>query len=359
MGRRRRAWLVGGDGHRPGHPGYYVRWNEAGRKRSRCFERVATAREFVRGLNERIERQDALGLLPLTISEAAAVFAGVIIRLKDTTRSEMATTLGRLLAVTGDIPVSQIRGDHIDAYYRRYSALSESTLAKHHTYLKRFCRWCVSQGYAERDATLGVTVRPVGAVRTLPAFPTDAQIARLINAIDDERLKVAALIGLTTGLDRGVVASLTPENFDLKRRTIVTQRQKTRRSKPTILTVPLHQGLAAPLSRMLGSCPAQTPLWRDYRWRSWYRTAQEKAGHPWPLLRVADFRKIASRRLQDAGVPLTSVRAILGHATVSTTSRYYSPVDPEALRGIDKLILPTPGTARKKKPRKRAGARAG
>ncbi len=304
----------------------------------------------MRALTERFERESADGLLPVTMREASREYLQSIGTLSDSVKSEYANMLGLLTAQVGqDRPVARVTTTDIEEYLRDRSTwkrkdevrkTSESTLAKHYSYLRRFFHWAGKRGYCSGSPTDGVTVKPVAGAKELTALPSDKDIARLIEAIDDTRLKVAAMIGLTTGLDRGVIASLKAQHFNLEEQTITTQRRKTRRSNPGNLVVPIHGALLTPLQRLLDQTLPTMPLFPGYTLRTWYSRVRQAAGSPWTELTVADFRKIASGRSQRV-MPLTSVQRMLGHSSALTTSRHYSPVDPAARQAFDELTLPT------------------
>jgi len=357
MGRKRRAWLTGANGKRTEKgrilPGYYVEWRETGRHRGKHFDRLQSARLYCRSLNERFDRTGSDGIIPTTLESAVVEFVEACGQLAAGTLADMVPILARLVGLLGDNkPVATVSPADIETYLKRVSPpISESTLAKHWRHHRRFFRWAAGRGYCQGDPTASVTVKPRGRVRDIGALPTDKEISNLIWAIDDEQIRLAAMIGLTTGLDRGTVASLSSGNINLEELTISTHRRKTRRSNPGNLIVPIHPSLVPPLRLSLDNTPQGMPLFPAYNFRAWYRSARQIAGKPWTSLTVADFRKIASGRLQRV-VPLAQVRAILGHSSVTTTAKHYAPLDPAARQAVDELPLPsfqkpTPTTRRK------------
>lgn len=343
MPRKRRAWLTNQTGKRVDRgrelPGYYVFWRERRQYRSRHFDRKSDAVKYRDSLNRRFERLAAGGLLPVTLEDATEAFIESCGRLAAKTQLEMATTLGWFTRLVGkDFEVAACEAEHVDRYLRHQLAqAAESTAAKHVRYLRRFFRWCIDRGYAYQDPTRALTVNPRPGVRHIP-IPNDEQIGTMLAAIDDDVMRLAAAIGLTTGLDRGVIASLTTANFDAGM--IVTRRTKTARSRPVEIRVPVHASIRLEIERLCSEAAPGLPLFRNYFRRSWYRAAKKKAGHPWVNLTVADFRKIASARLQRIGLSTAHVQQILGHASIQTTARHYTPLDPEALRAFDRLTLP-------------------
>ena len=359
MPRKRRAWFPNGNGkvvNRGGTlPGYYVFWRDTGRYRSRCFDKKRAARAFLIAKNRGFERLAAGGLLPIDIIEATVELMSACSLLADSTQRQMGFTLGQFAKHVGiHTPIAELTARSVDSYLGTLDTLSESSIARHLRYIKRLFRWCIEREYVERDITKGVTVKPRTAVRELPAIPTDQDIARLLRAIQDPAMRIACTLALTLGMDRGVVASLTAANFDLKSKQVTFQRIKSARSHPSIVTAPLHHSLIAPLRRLFVPSEPHQPIFAGYARQAWYQRARKDAGHPWSVLRVVDFRKIASMRMQRVGVPLAQVQKILDHSTPAVTARHYSPVDLAALQAFDKLRLPTFSDTSPKKKRRPA-----
>lgn len=364
MGRRRKAWLVGGSGRRMRNgrrlPGYYVDWHEAGRHFSRCFSSQALAREFCSGLNNRIDRARALGLVAVTVREASDEFLSGLDLLSKSTRVDVAAILGRFVAGYGeDRHLCEAAPGDVDDYLsarmsvtpetrgrKCRAAVTESTLAKEFRYLVRFFRWCAARKYIGSIPTEQATVRPRPRPREMGPLPTDKQIATLLASIDVEAMRVAAALALTTGLDRGVIWNLTPERINLDERTIVTMRQKTARSRPTTLVVPIHASIVPSLVGLLNRTSPESRVFEGYYDDDWYDRARAKAGPPWDKLRIVDFRKIASGLLQRV-MPATQVQRLLGHSSIVVTASHYSPPDPSVRRAFDTVRLDLPARKRK------------
>jgi integrase len=304
----------------------------------------------MRGLNERFELQRMDGVAPVPLSFAHDEFLIACGRLAKSTLLDYMNTLSMLERMLGSSTlVPDITVAHIDRFLD--TGHSESTEAKHYRNLRRFFRWCRTRGYCNLIPTEQVTVKPRVGIREI-TMPTDAQINTLVEACECSTLRIALMIGLTTGLDRGVVARLNRDNFDLESRTIRVRRQKTKRSNPVTIVLPLHQQILPGVASLLQSQPAPLPLFPGYLSRRWWRELCNAAGHPWPQIRVSDLRKIASARAQRL-MPLASVARLLGHSTVATTSRHYTPADPATLAAIDELTLPplqTPSQTNTPKP---------
>ncbi len=343
MPRPRTAWLVNRTGHRVRggvrDARFTVQWyDQPGRnRRTRTFGTKRDAIAFL--LAKTRDIQANLQPARLGLEDAVREFLGATGFLAEETQRLYAYTLRMFGQVAGHAtPLVDLTSSHVDRFLTK-PGRAESTAAKHFVTLRRFFRWCESRGYMHTVPTAGVTVRPRTSVRHLERLPDDNDIARLIKAIDSPRLKVAAALGLSTGLDRGVIASLSPDQIDLDAGIIRCVRKKTHRSRPTQLVIPIPQALLPHLADVVRRTPPGQALFAAYAQRPWYTRARAAAGEPWQSLPVAAFRKIASARLQRL-VPLSAVQQILGHSTPMMTARHYSPADPEALRVAATLTSP-------------------
>jgi hypothetical protein len=198
MGRRRKSWLVNGTGRKPNHDGYTVGWYDSPtRRRERTFATLKAARAFMRGLNERFELQRMDGVAPVPLSFAHDEFLIACGRLAKSTLLDYMNTLSMLERMLGSSTlVPDITVAHIDRFLD--TGHSESTEAKHYRNLRRFFRWCRTRGYCNLIPTEQVTVKPRVGIREI-TMPTDAQINTLVEACECSTLRIALMIGLTTG----------------------------------------------------------------------------------------------------------------------------------------------------------------
>lgn len=72
---------------------------------------------------------------------------------------------------------------------------------------------------------------------------------------------------------------------------------------------------------------------------AWERL-REKAGLP--AVHLADLRHEAGSRSSDSGVPLAHVSKMLGHANLTTTTRYLNVTDQALRRAVETLEEPVP-----------------
>jgi integrase len=348
MGRRRKAWLVGGNGRRTSmgrlHPGYYARYTEFlpdGRKLDHWinFRTAGAAREWVKQYNARSDLQQLDQVIPIAISAAGDLFgAGMTARAHDTV-VHYANAIGLLSAVIGDIQVCNVTGHHIDAFIASRCAVSSaSTVAKHCRSLRRFFNWCIQHSYHTCNPVRQATALPRSLPREKPVV-TEAQLAAILDALDTEDRKLAVWLAMTTGLDRHVIEQLCTSQVDLEHMIIHHRRPKTGR----VYSVPIHPLLAPLLARRLSASLPKTALLsglsRQHRTRDWWHLAMERAGLPGFQFRY--LRAVATTRLmRQGGATLRDAQALLGHASPQTTAAHYNMPDPSIVASLQRLPLP-------------------
>lgn len=329
-------------------PGYYVEWYDYGHDGKRChrtrrFERMVDARRFLRRFNARWDL-DIGDVVQVTITEALEEFLSGLSGVTAAWRREYETVIARFAGFTNDCIVAEVDGRAMDRFVAselsdRGPGRSRSTIAKHLQIISRFFNWAVKRGYATANPVKDSTSRPRSEARARPVV-SEADIERLIAAIDTEDRKVAVWIAITTGFDRGVIQRLTPPQVDLENECFVVVRPKTRQR----LRVPIHRALIDVLRRKLASPPATglllSGLHRQDRVKhvDWWHEACRKAGLA--DLWFRDLRAVASMRLQRAGASLADAQNLLGHRSPSTTATYYHIPDQKIAERIHSAPLP-------------------
>jgi integrase len=341
MGRRRRAWLTGGDGRRKGAPGYYAEWHEyAGgrsRHRSKHFLTAKAAREWVRRWNARQDLREIGEIVPLTIREALEEFLPGCAALARNTRMEYARSAGFLAAIVGEgRMMHEVTGADVDRFIasRLADERSANTAAKHVRNIRRLFRWALARGHVERDPTTEATALPKTSARVRPTV-TERQLAALYRALDTEDRRLAFSIAITAGLDRDVISRLTSENIDADGAAFIFKRPKT----GTVLLVPIHRDLLPEILARLDRIPPGRPLLqglaRERPERDWWKRATVAAGVPGLWFR--DLRSLAVSRPK---LSSKAGQALLGHASAITTEKYYRQADPLLREQIDSVPIP-------------------
>jgi len=180
------------------------------------------------------------------------------------------------------------------------------------------------------DQPLGDRITLLAGERQRHVYATPAQVQKLLKAASG-RVRDAILLAALTGLRRGELLALAPEN----RRDGTLILGDSKNGRPRIVPLPpeaLHVRLPIGLT--------------NDQLRHGYDEACAAAGIEG--LRFHDLRHSYASWLVQAGQSLTTVRDLLGHSTLAVTSRY-AHLAPEHLRAaVRKLprLAGTAGTAR-------------
>jgi integrase len=154
-------------------------------------------------------------------------------------------------------------------------------------------------------------------------YLTIEQVQQL-TAVASEQTKAAIWIAILTGARRGEILALKPEDIGADAITIHASNTKTLRTR----TVPIVPALRPWL--------AYVPIKINFEGlKMGFRRAREAAGMP--TVRFHDLRHSCASLLVNMGVPLSTIRDILGHTTVKTTERYAHLETSAQREALDKL----------------------
>jgi integrase len=233
----------------------------------------------------------------------------------------------------GDMPIDQIRTGDIEAFRdaRKAEGCSACTINHDLKLLRKMFNWGIRRGYIERSPFKIGTEPAIALDREIPRdrrFQNDDDEQKLLDACDSHlRAVVTAL--LDTACRLGEILSLQWRDVDLERRELTIRAEKTKTRTARI--VPISTRLLATLE-MRKLDPAGQQFGADAyvfgneigeqveSLRIAWETAREKAGLP--DLQLRDLRHEAGSRFDEAGVPVNYVSKILGHASLTTTTRY-------------------------------------
>jgi len=176
-----------------------------------------------------------------------------------------------------------------------------------------------------------------------PNFLSEKEIKRLLESVEDARIRMVIEFILLTGMRKGEVFSLKWKDVDLERGAIWVRGKgdKTR-------MIPIGKRLAALLAALIEKIPYSSdeflfPFLRERKKRnprtSWltkkFRRYADRAGLPHATLHT--LRHTFASHLVMAGADLASVQQLLGHSTITTTM-IYSHLKDEHLRKTIELI---------------------
>jgi site-specific recombinase XerD len=260
-------------------------------------------------------------------------------------------------AVLADLTLPNLRGFVL---WCAKMGRAPKSIAHYLTTLRTFCRFLTEQGALAYNPALSVQGPKVPQRKAEPA--TDEELSRFMAAIPDtpsgRRYRVFFRLLLETGLRIGEAVAVGVKHVDLDARMLYVRQGKG--SKDRI--VPLTEGMAEDLRRYLErlrprpATPEDAPcLWltrTSHRMsKSTVRVALEavckRAGLDPRRLHPHAWRAAFASRLARAGVPLTTIQELMGHASPVTTAHYVG-VAPQAMRDAVERAALGPATGRER-----------
>lgn len=264
----------------------------------------------------------------------------------------------------GQIRLRQLQAAQVQRLLneRLASGLSPRTVQIIHTVLHAALRQAAMEGIVSRNVCDYVR-KPKVKRREMRVLSPD-EMARLLDAAGHDRLGVAVVVMLGTGLRIGEMLALRWQDVDLEQgvirvtrsasrvrtpdggTTVVVQEPKTasgRRSiplPPPVLSALQHWRVQQAEERLLMGSAWQdtglvftTPLGTMLDQRNFARLLDKLAAEAGiARLNVHALRHTYATRLLEAGVPAKTAQELLGHSTVTLTLDIYSHVLPETKR---------------------------
>ncbi|MDA1094280.1 MAG: site-specific integrase [Acidobacteria bacterium] len=233
----------------------------------------------------------------------------------------------------GDKALDAITTDDIEAFRDARKAAGRSAVTVNHDLklLRKMFNWGIRKGYLERTPFKIGTEPAITLAREIPRsrrFENEEDEQRLLDAANPQ-LRAVIIAILDTACRPGEILSLQWRDVNLERRELTVQAVKSKTR--TARMIPISSRLAAVLEmRRLDPAgkpfpPAAYPFGNTVGERSTsVRTAWENARKAagLPDLQLRDLRHEAGSRFDEAGVPTNYVSKILGHANLTTTTRY-------------------------------------
>lgn len=254
---------------------------------------------------------------------------------------------------------SEIESDDLTEFLSNWKDLYPSSVTRNRvlTRLRAFLRYCYQRKWTER-------IPPTDSIKaekvpTLPFTPTE--YSKLLETVPkafppEKAKKIHALVQLMRWSGLAIRDAVTLERdeivLDTKKKLyrIVTKRTKT----GTDVSVPIPNDVAEDVLGVLNGNPRYvfwstgngtertiTTNWSD-ELRKLFRAAEITKGHPH---RLRDTFAVA---LLQEGVPIEEVSRALGHESIKTTERSYSPWVKVRQDRLDGLVAATWGAQRKK-----------
>jgi len=207
--------------------------------------------------------------------------------------------------------------------------------------LRRVCNLAERWGWT--DAPIGRRIEMVPGERPREVYVTPEHVRALADAADPLTHDVILLAALT-GLRRSELLRLTPA--DIRGDALIVD-SRSKSARPRVVPMPAEAAAIA-LARVPIALTASQVTWR-------FCLARQAAGLA--HLRFHDMRHAYGTWLAEAGTDGPTIRDVMGHSSLTVTSRYLQSASESARLAVDRL--PRLGSRRGQKAgRKRQAKRA-
>ncbi len=272
--------------------------------------------------------------------------------------------LGVIVAGIGDKPLCNVRPMDLQAYLNTLTHFSDSYIKKQYDLICQLFTHAYRNGGTPTDYTLNL-IKPNGKPTGNGRSITDHERTILLQVLDGHRGELFCKIMLYCGLRPSEVQALQWCDIDLRNNVIhVSKSLKadgtvgSPKTKSAYRSVPIPDHLV-PLIR---SKESQDPFedvfshglnWRRRMWDSikremniamGCRTYRNKLLPPYPLaddFTLYNLRHTYCTDLEKAGVPINIASRLMGHSSISITSKVYTHASEEALEMARDLINST------------------
>lgn len=251
----------------------------------------------------------------------------------------------RLLALVGDVPLSEISPLHCDRYKtERLGTVSPVTVNIELRTLKASFNTAIRWNLLKLNPFSG---QPLCAIPDkAPTYLGRDEFNKLISVIKEPWLREAVVFATLTGLRRGEITNLTWNDVDLERRVIVVQSSNTFRTKNgRRRVVPLNQTVEF----ILKSRQAQgigdyvfslngrkiNDGWISHKFKFYVYLCRFKDDS----LHFHSLRHTFASWLVQEGVSLYAIKELLGHTDIKTTQVYSHLQVSELHETVNKLIV--------------------
>lgn len=257
---------------------------------------------------------------------------------KETKRS-FTETLRLFAEVLGrDRPLRGITRRDIEKWLGSMSCASATVRLRLST-VKGFFQWCVIEGFARVDPTLGI--RGPKKTRSVPRGLADEDAALVVKGAADARERLILVLMLEEGLRAGGVAGLQLGDIDFRNETIVVT-EKGGHSRILPLTPTCRRAIEDYLVvRGRSAGPLLLTYQRSYAQHDDGLSARYIARVASAAIKRAGIaesghalRHSFAHGLIDAGATIRELQDALGHASIATTQVYMAHAQTTQLRGL-------------------------
>ena len=271
-------------------------------------------------------------------------------KLRTSTRTNYQHQVNKhIMPVFGHIPIAEITVADIQTLYNRMEAegLKRGTIDMVKKIMNPVMEYALELGLIQKNPFQAKKLLAVGGQKGCshkPISPEDMQKIRksLPSLPEQERLLLALLAN--TGERSGEVCGFKREDIDYKNRQLRIQRGVSwaTRNQPTVGPPKTENSLRSiPLTRTFLDAlqpdgqsgfilhkPDGSPL--SYTmFAKLLKRAMKRIGFAENQYTAHDFRATCATEWLEAGIPLKTISAMLGHRDTRTTERYYARLRPE------------------------------
>lgn len=321
-----------------------------GRMARRYRRRFAPTRSAAAALLDEMRTERRAGANPsrLLTGDFLARWVADVRNIRPTTRHGYEVVVSfHLVPTIGAIPLAKLSPLHVELLLAQLGdRQSPKSLRNVHAVLRRALGQAVRAGLVARNVAAREFVDAPRVPAEEPRALTAAEVHRLLDAAQGDRLEALFVTAVGTGLRQGELLGLAWEDLDLEKGQLRVRRElvrrdgrylrdelKTPRSRRTVpLAPPVVAALQAHRDRVIASgfIPTATgPVFTNQRGAalsgSWlthhFYALLAKAGIP--RLPFKNLRTTFSSRLFEAGVPDRTIADWLGHTRTRTTQAHY------------------------------------
>lgn len=273
---------------------------------------------------------------------------------------DMEYFLAVIVREIGDKPLTHIKPLHLQNYLNSLADKSDSTIKKQYDLICQIFRDAYRNGAVPADYSEMLT-RPIGRTAINGRSITDRERAILLQVLDGHRGELFCKLILYCGLRPSEVQALQWCDIDFRKATVTVSKSMKRdgsigspKTPSAYRIVPIPEHLL-PLLRQHRMDPFDYLFphdlsWRRRMWKNVQRemnlamgckTYRNKLVPPFPLaddFTLYNLRHTYCTDLEKMGVPINIASRLMGHSSISITSKIYTHASVEALEIARKLI---------------------
>jgi len=261
----------------------------------------------------------------------AAYYIKHYVRVQNSAVNTKLYRISHLKKRFGGTPVEAIRPQQLTAYisWRKGQGVSNATVNRELSVLRHMLEWAEGEELIKRNP-----IRKLKKLREVLSDrrPREEDIDAVFLKLDTRVVPLFTFIRWT-GCRREEALSLKRWQVNIaKEEVIFTDNTKSDRFRYVPLTEEAIEAIEAmpphPKTEYVFYNPDTGKRWYDCR-KPWEQARKDAEV---PSLTVKDLRKAYGIKLAESGCPMHYIQAVLGHASVRTTEKYYAVFSPQSAK---------------------------